>query len=278
MQSRLRIDYRPLFDEIAGLPGATVLGQVGRRDEKYPLIRLEAGSGAKKALLFGAVHGDEPAGAYSVSHFMRNFSEACPDFSFEAYPCVNPWGMQHDKRGNAQFFYNPDPDIRDFERFNLNREFKAGTEAQEMQLILPLLEGPYVFAMDFHETWPNASRTSEGESEPKGADPDKFYFWENCPDHSKRIGTKILAAIKAEKLPICTWKKIYGDTNSGGVVWYPEGCGEKCYGSESGTSDAYLIRTGLTDHSFTIEVPRTWDLNGRVNAHMISLMTALENK
>jgi len=254
------VNYNKIAKQIESLKGAQVVGYVGDLEEKYPLYRVTRGKG-KKVLLSGVVHGDEPAGAYAIIDFFQNHSRAFEDnFEFTAFPCVNPWGFQHFTRGNAA-------------NLNLNREFKKETNAQEIQLITPLLE-KYIFAMDLHETWPESTRI--GDDEPEGKDPEEFYLWETCEDKKIRIGDKIVRNVEQAGLPVCKWVKIYGDKNNTGVIWYPEDCGTNCY--TKGTSfDSYLAGNH-TKQTFTIETPREWPLKKRILAHIISIKTVLEER
>ncbi len=252
--------YEEIAEQIESLGGAQIVGYVGSKDEQYPLFMMTRGTG-RKVLLSAVLHGDEPAGVYSILEFFRNHVHQFEgDFEFTAFPCLNPRGFVHCTRGNAA-------------NLNLNREFSEESEAKETQLIMPLLE-KYLFAMDLHETWPNASRI--GDDEPEGEDPDAFYLWEFCRDKDSRVGDLILRNIEAAGFPVCDWPKIYGDTNNKGVIWYPEDCGGGCYAGET-LFDRYLERNH-TKQVFTIESPRDLPLDKRILAHIISIETVLNAK
>jgi hypothetical protein len=141
-------------------------------------------------------------------------------------------------------------------------------------MVMDDLSGEFVFTMDFHETGPDEDETVLGEDEPEGDDPTEFYFWETCGDKEKRIGRKIIKEIEALNFPVCKSPKIYGDTNSDGVIWYPESNGTPCYAL--GTSfDEYLYKHH-TGQSFTIETPLCWEIEKRALAHVVALTIALE--
>ena len=252
-----RMNYAELAKHIEAIEGAAVIGSVS--SERFPLYRIRCGQGMP-VLLSGAVHGDEPAGAHALVEFFRNHSARYEDkFAFTAFPCVNPWGFEHEQRGNEQ-------------GLNLNREFKEDTTAEEIKLMLPLFSR-YRFAMDLHESWTGASRVP-GAAEPDGEDPNEFFMWEICKDKEQRVGATIIQRVRAAGLPICTWPKIFNEVNTEGVIAYPEAIATPCYAQ--GTSfDAYSERM-LTEHSFTIETSREWPLEKRVLADIISITTMLE--
>ena len=254
------MDYIEIAKKIESIDGAHVIGRVGSSAEQYDLFQINRGTG-RKVLLAGGVHGDEPAGVYAIIDFFQNHaSQFENDFEFTAFPCVNPWGFQHFTRGNAA-------------NLNLNREFSDKTTAKEIRLIMPLLK-EYVFSMDLHETWPEATRI--GDDEPEGEDAHEFYLWEICEDIARRVGDKIVRNVERVGLPVCKWPKIYGDKNNGGVIWYPEDCGTGCYASGN-AFDSYSA-AHHTRQAFTIETPRGWSLEKRILAHIISIKTTLEEK
>ena len=220
-------------------------------------------SSLPKVFLSGGVHGDEPAGVHAIINFLgKHIAYWSKFFNFTIVPCVNPWGLINYTRGNE-------------DGINLNRDFKESPVSKEVKIIQKILgKQRFIFTMDFHETWPEASRV--GTNEPQGDDPDSFYLWELCPDKSKRVGQDIIKNVSDRGYPVCTWPKIYGDRNNNGVIWYPEDCGTECYAQE-GPLDSYLLKHH-TDHAFTIETPRDWPLENRVDAHLISLITALNKQ
>ena len=250
------MSYEDVSKQIKDIPGSRLIGYC---PEKF--YKITQGQGDKHVLLSGSVHGDEPAGTHAIIDFFNNHAQPyLDDFTFTAFPCVNPYGFEHFTRGNAN-------------NVNLNREFKKESEQKEIQIILPQLK-EYIFAMDLHETWPEASRT-EG-PEPDGEDPSEFYFWELCKDKSMRVGKDILRAVEKEGIETCKWDTIYDDNNNGGVIWYPEDCNTPCYALDS-VFDSYLEKHH-TNQSFTIETARGWPLEKRIKAMIISITTVLDLK
>lgn len=269
-------DYASLEEEIASLEGASVIGTVHTKDKDYPFYRVRRGRGKRKVLLSGCVHGNEQSGAYAILAFFRGPVEAYLDeFEFTAYTCVNSFGFEHYILEGGD---GPDNYTRyDSDGLNINREFYAESQCQEARLILDSLDERYLFTMDFHESEPDEEENLNGvEGEPQGLVPGEFYLYEVCEDISKRIGHRIVENVKKAGIEVCTWPNIMGDVNSGGAIYYPEGCGAACYASGT-TFDGYLAGNH-TDHAFAIEVMRGWPLEKRVRADLISLTTALDEE
>lgn len=271
---KVKPDYAGLEEEIASLEGASVIGTVHAPDRDYPFYQVRRGNGTRKVLLSGCVHGNEQSGAHAIIAFFRGPVEAYLDsFEFIAYPCVSPFGFEHYLLEGGD---GPDSYTRyDSDGLNINREFYAESQCQEARLILDSLDGRYLFTMDFHETDTDEEEALEGmENEPQGPAPGEFYLYEVCEDISKRVGHRIIENVEKAGIPVCTWPKISGDTNSGGVIYYPEGCGAACYAS--GTSfDCYLAEN-RTEQAFTIEVMRGWPMEERIRADLIALTTVLD--
>ena len=198
--------YSKLVKEIEKIPNHKIIGYTGEKKE-FPFYMIKTGKGKRQVLISGGVHGDEPAGCFAVIDFFKNHVKKYEnDFEFIAFPCVNPFGIENDRRDN-------------FQGLNLNREFSQNSKAFETRLILKEIKNmKFLFTMDFHETWTNATRV-EGSLEPEGEDPHEFYFWEICSDKSKRVGTKIIENIRKAGIEICTWDIIFGDKNSNLQYW-----------------------------------------------------------
>lgn len=252
-------NYNSIALELASQEGCTILGFVGSPDERYPLFRIKRGQG-KKVLISGGVHGDEPAGVYAILHFLKNGIQKYENrFAFTIFPCVNPYGFVKSTKRNAQ-------------NLNINRQFKAESAAEEVNLIMAQLE-EYEFTMDFHETWPESIVDPD---EPPDEHPSAFYLWEICEDKALRVGHEIVKNIEKRGLSVCKWPTIYDDINNGGVIWYPENCGTACYAAWT-SFDAFL-QANHTKQAFTIETPHGWKLKDRIFAHITSLKTVLERK
>lgn len=243
-----RIVYRQLFLSIAG---------------------REAGK-AKDVLISGGVHGEEPAGVYTLMRFLEDdIHSFLGDYRFLIFPCVNPFGFEHGYRFNPQ----PDPD-HEGRGMDVNRHFKPNTDCQEavkVMRVLSRLARSFVCTTDLHETDPNWA--SEGFT--ASDNPHTFYMWETAFEKSIRIGNKVIEEV-GRIAPLCDWDKIYKDTNQGGVIWYPEGCSNPVYAL--GTTLDGFLSANYTPQSFTLETPCGWDMERRVDVHLTALKTILELK
>ena len=217
-----------------------------KRLGKWPILKIQLKNNGRRCILLTAgLHGEEPAGAYALLEFLRKVE---PDFSLDVFPCLNPWGFMNGKRKNR-------------EGLDLNREFSRKNAAEEVRLLKAEL-GQYFLAADLHEV--DYKEAVPGFT--KADNPKEFYLYENCPDHSLRAARQIINGIN---VPVCLWKTIYGDINSKGVVWYPEGRTGPIY-KNAGTFDEYLLRCH-TVQALTVETPTCWPLKMRVRAHMRAL-------
>lgn len=216
----------------------------------------------KDVLISGGVHGEEPAGVYTLLRFLKDdISDFLKDYRFLVFPCINPFGFEYGHRFNH-------------DGIDINRHFKQNSgshEAAKVLRILSWLGRKFVFTADFHETDPNWA--DEGFS--TADNPETFYMWETASDKSIRVGDKVIDEIR-KVAPVCDWPKIYGDINNGGIIWYPEGCGNPVY-AQGTTFDAFL-KANYTPQSFTLETPCGWDLEKRVATNMVALKTILELK
>ena len=217
---------------------------------------------SRRVLLSAGIHGEEPAGVYALLRFMENYIRCFDDdFEFLIFPCINPFGFEHNSRHNAQ-------------GIDTNREFKDDTGCIESSLVireLKRLNRHFVCTIDLHETDPNFV----GEEFTRGDNPTEFYMWEVCPDKEARIG-HLVTRIMERFVPVCKWDTVYKDRNSGGVIWYPEGCANPIY-TQGTTLEGYLA-ANYTPQSFTLETPCGWPMYQRIFAHQTALTRILQLK
>jgi hypothetical protein len=234
---------------------------------EYPLFCLTTGNNQdtnlKDVLISAGIHGEEPAGVYTLMRFLKHdmFFDFAKDYRFLIFPCINPFGFEHGHRFNSN-------------GVDINREFKKDSLCREANRVMGVLgrkARKFVCTIDLHETDPNWA--DEGFT--KDYNPKTFYMWETASDKSIRIGDKVIKEIM-KWAPVCGWPKIYGDTNNGGVVWYPEGCGNPVY-AQGTTLDAFL-NANYTPQSFTLETPCGWNMERRIATHLVALQTILELK
>ena len=246
--------------------GFEFMGFVNDELMTYPLfyvtIAAKGATNLKDVLISGGVHGEEPAGVYTLLKFLEHdVFDFLGDYRFFIFPCINPFGFERGYR-----FSSGGVDV--------NRNFKQDTDCLEAIKVLWTLsrfDRKFVCTIDLHETDPNW--TDEGFT--ADDNPKTFYMWETASDKSIRIGDKVIGAVK-KVAPVCDWANIYGDANNGGVIWYPEGCGNPTY-SQGTTLDAYLY-ANYTPQSFTLETPCGWAMAKRVATHIVAIRKILELK
>jgi hypothetical protein len=242
------------------LATARTLGRVGA----LPLFRLDSPgrTAALPAVLLSAgIHGDEPAGVLAALEFLENravrFSEK---FSFVCFPCLNLSGFEADARHTAA-------------NVDLNRSFSHDSSLDEVKMVVEALDaGPkrYACSISLHEDNPrvecDVSKCAEG--------PGEFYMYESCLLHSMRIGTRVIARLRAAAVPVCGWETIYGDKNTGGVVQYGDLSTNSTY---KGLKDfeSFLLQS-RTNLALVPETPLIWTLERRIEAHLLTIEAVLE--
>ena len=253
-----------LFESTKGL--IEFMGGTDRDFGAYPLFCITIGDNQdvklKDVLISAGVHGEEPAGVYALLKFLEDdLSDFVSDYRFLIFPCINPFGFEHNQRLNHR-------------GVNINREFKRSTLCQEAHRIMRILERKkrkFVCTIDLHETDP----TYVGEGFTVADNPKEFYMWEVCPDKSLRIGDDVILNVE-RRVSVCRWDRIYGDINSDGVIYYPEGCKNEIYAQRT-TLEGYLA-DHYTPQAFTLETPCGWPMDKRVLAHRLALRSILELK
>jgi hypothetical protein len=139
-----------------GAPRTLLLGELG--DPRRPVVSVCAG-----------VHGDEPAGAWSLLSLVRD-GLLDPRFSYRLWPCTNPTGFDAGTRASA-------------EGLDVNRSFGRGGNSPEAKAILTAnRDRRFALAIDLHE-----DHEAEG-----------FYLYETVgTGSSSRFAAPVTAAVEA---------------------------------------------------------------------------------
>ena len=120
-----------LFEPLLRAPGikSTFLGPFEVKGEPYTLPRFTYGAGTGQDLirlgLFGAIHGDEPAGALGLVQFLLELAaqpEWAVGYEIQAYPVCNPTGFEDNTRCSRR-------------GKDLNREFWKESSEPEVQIL-----------------------------------------------------------------------------------------------------------------------------------------------
>lgn len=129
--SRARRSIQQFLEPLLSLPGpqAEFLGPFTIAGEQYSLPRftfLGPNDGDPIRIgLFGAIHGDEPAGALALAKFLQDLAPEpglAANFQLHLYPICNPTGFEDDTRHSRRG--------RD-----LNREFWRGSAEAEVRIL-----------------------------------------------------------------------------------------------------------------------------------------------
>lgn len=139
---------------LSSLPGvrSESLGSFESRGSRYSIPRFTF-QGPKSADpirigLFGAIHGDEPAGAFALGAFLQHVAgepALAENFELQIYPICNPTGFEDNTRHSRGG--------RD-----LNREFWKGSSEPEVQILeRELQQGHFTGLVQLH-----ADDTSDG--------------------------------------------------------------------------------------------------------------------
>jgi len=128
---RSRRSIQELLSPLVELPliQYSALGHFERDGRAYSLPRSTFSSPSTpepiRIGVFATIHGDEPAGAFAVSEFVKQLStepEAAEGFELRMYPLCNPTGFEDNTRQSRT---GPD----------LNREFWKNSSEPEVQIL-----------------------------------------------------------------------------------------------------------------------------------------------
>lgn len=198
----------------------------------YVIESMKTPSGCRPRLYFSAgIHGDEPAATEALVDWAMCRSRELKKYNVMIFPCLNPWGLQHNSRNDAQ-------------GLDLNRGYHR-RDVPVIEAQKALLHGrKFDAAVMLHEDF----------------DAHGVYLYE-IPGARPFWGEKLLAA--AEKhLPCEPRKKVEGRTCRSGLIRQrinPETLPEH--------PEAFFLHFGHTRRSLTIETPSEFSLTARVRAH-----------
>jgi protein MpaA len=238
-----------------------LMGNAKFKAADYPLYYILADSNKKSAghvFLSAGIHGGEPAGVYAILGFLesqvRNYLD---DFSFIAFPCLNPSGFERGTRDNLN-------------RVNLNRNFQSRKPSKEVSMLKEIIESEprhYTFAMDMHEDDPE----EQVENYSRKDNPRETYLYE-VSNRNLSKGHRILNSLEKNGVPVCKKKKIYYDQADNGLIWRDEIVDT---GHEEDTTLMWYLQR-YTNNVFNPETPTCWKLERRVEVQIMALKAALD--
>ncbi|MBU0762605.1 MAG: succinylglutamate desuccinylase/aspartoacylase family protein, partial [Candidatus Altiarchaeota archaeon] len=192
--------------------------------------------------VFGGVHGDEPAGTYSVLEYARQAAGDGLNYTF--IPLINPSGFILGTRENAL-------------NVDINRDFDT-CESMETRLVKGFLQERgkrFDLAFVLHED--NTDKPVEGfkvEDNPLG-----FYVYEYSPK-GRMWGKQVVKAVEACGFPVCRGERVYEDTAEGGVIRMPHT--QETLEREKG--QLFIELLGHTNHVLVPETPTCHEMGYRV--------------
>jgi len=221
----------------------------GTNQTVYPIYSVNVGEDkGRRVLLSAGIHGDEPAGVYALLDFLNGPILEYSNLNFSVFPCLNPWGFEHDSRYNA----NGNDINRCFVRNNSHTAVTLKNHIRN--------KSGYLFALNLHED--NTFMKVDGfqfERNPRG-----FYVYET-PLNGSRLGFPLTVKLRSAGIEICADNEIYGEKNEDGVVITLSNDGEFEGFLEKHTKDVLVTET-----------PTCWPLEKRVHAQKEALYIALD--
>lgn len=206
------------------------------RAGEFPVYVVEAeGNDTVSLYLSAGIHGDEPAGTEALITWCELRWRQLREVRLLIFPCLNPWGLQHNNRCNARG--------RD-----LNRGYRC-SDVPVIRAQKKVLQGRHFdAAVTLHEDY----------------DAHGVYLYE-IPGAKPFWGEGLIAAA-ARYLPVEPRCQIEGRRCRRGVIRTrvtPDSLPEH--------PEAFLLRFGHTLRSLTIETPSEFSLTARVRAQMAML-------
>lgn len=229
--------FEDVFRKVDSTRDSYMISDLG---EDFPIMaaRRIHSPGNPTVFISGGVHGDEPAGVMAALQFLDELDQH-RNFNFIIIPCINPVGYAKNIREGSEFQ-------------DINREWFYETDSPENLAVMKFLSENsvynYALTMDLHETRSQEKLTSA--YPPNERHPLGFHMWEVCPNEDVRVGKDIIKAVK-KVTDVCNWSHVWGDTNTDGVIYYPEGAVGEMYG-EAHTFENFLGKN-YTQHSITTE-------------------------
>jgi murein peptide amidase A len=202
------------------------------RADGFPVYVVESPRRPGPRLYVSAgIHGDEPAATEALVDWCTRRARALKKCDLLVFPCLNPWGLQHNDRHDAR-----------------GRDLNRGYHRRDVPVVAAqkkVLRGrTFDAAIMLHEDF----------------DAHGVYLYEIAGDRPF-WGEKLLAAA-ARHLPVEPRRKIEGRAARAGLIRRsitPETLPEH--------PEAFCLRFGHTGRSLTFETPSEFSLSARVRAH-----------
>lgn len=196
--------------------------------------------GTLRLYLSAGIHGDESASTEALLSWVALNKSRCTALDLTILPCLNPWGLVHNKRTDA-------------EGIDLNRCYHAPQSVPHLAAHAALIAGKrFDLALILHEDY----------------DARGVYVYETSPKRP-HLGETIITAM-TRHLPADPRRRIDGSPAKSGVIrrrvtrdTLPE------------WPEAFLLHFEHADRTFTIETPSEASIEDRVAAHRAAIDAAL---
>jgi murein peptide amidase A len=190
--------------------------------------------------LSAGIHGDEPAGTEGLYQWAELHCSILRDIPVMIFPCINPWGLVHNRRTDA-------------ENRDLNRCYHLDSIAR-IQTQKELLQGlKFRLAMCLHEDY----------------DAQGVYLYE-VRNKLTTFGRELLAAA-GYYVPIDARRTIEGRRAEQG--WIARKINVKKFPF---IAEAIYLSLDHSERTVTTETPSEYDLGPRVQAHVAMIQRAIE--
>jgi hypothetical protein len=216
--------------------------EVFAKADKYPLLHLFSKKPPKKApsvYLSAGIHGDEPAATEALLTWIEGNAERARTLNLRIFPCLNPWGLVHNKRSDA-------------EGRDLNRCYRNCSLPIVSAHCLLVKKSVYDLALILHEDY-----------DAQGA-----YLYETSPS-KPHWGEQIIAAM-SRHMPPDPRRRIDTSRATNGIIRrritrdlmpdWPE---------------AFLLHFHGARRVFTIETASEFHIDARVEAHLAAIDAAI---
>jgi hypothetical protein len=226
----------------AAAPKAGLAVEVFAKADGYPLLHLHSKKSLPNApsVYFSAgIHGDEPASTEALLTWVERNAEIAGRLKLRIFPCLNPWGLIHNKRSNA-------------DGLDLNRCYHDRSTpivAKHRRLVL---QSCYDLALILHEDY-----------DALGA-----YLYETSPA-KPHWGERIIAAMSPH-LPPDSRRRIDTSRAKDGII-------RRKITSDTMPEwpEAFLLHFHGATRVFTIETASEFHINSRVEAHVAAIDAAI---
>ncbi len=200
--------------------------------EIYWARSISASPGSLRLYLSAGIHGDESASTEAVLSWVSGNQHLLPSLDLTIFPCLNPWGLTHNKRTDDQ-------------GIDLNRCYKNPHTTPHIAAQCALIAAKHFdLAIILHEDY----------------DARGVYVYETSATRP-HLGEKIITAMERH-LPHDPRSRIDGSRSRHGVIRRrvsPDTLPE--------WPEALLLHFGHADRTFTIETPSECSIHNRVASH-----------